>query len=149
MKSLAKIVSIFFGAGKFPVAPGTFASLIAALGYHFALRTLRPLPYSLLVFGLFVLGVLAAGAYARELNRKDPRPIVIDEVVGQLIALFLAPAGWLWTGVGFLLFRIFDVLKPFPIRRMERFPWGWGIMADDVLAGVFSALILQATLWLR
>jgi len=77
-----------------------------------------------------------------------PRPIVIDEVVGQLIALFSVPAEWGWIFLGFFLFRLFDVLKPRPIRDLERLPGGWGIMADDVLAGLVSALIVQAGRWI-
>ena len=149
MTFIAKLFSTFFGAGRFPVAPGTFASAIAALVYHFLLRSWPPLPYAVLVLGFAALGGAAAGRYARFLNRKDPRPIVIDEVAGQLISLFLAPAGWFWTAAGFLLFRILDIFKPFPIRRTERWRWGWGIMADDIAAGAVVALLIHGYLWLR
>lgn len=147
MKTLAGIISTFFGAGFFPVAPGTFASLEAALIYRFAARRLAPLPYLLILAAVFLLGAAAADSFALVLKRKDPRPVVIDEVVGQGVALFSCPAGWEWIAGGFLLFRAFDVLKPWPICRLERLPGGWGIMADDVLAGVFSALVLQGIRW--
>jgi phosphatidylglycerophosphatase A len=147
MRIPADLLSTFLGVGFLPVAPGTFASLIVAILYYFLAFRLGPLAYFGLVVVLFLAGVPAAAATARSMGRPDPRPIVIDEVVGQLLALAFAPAGWPWVLSGFLLFRIFDILKPFPIRRLERLPGGWGIMADDVLAGVFSAILLQA--WLR
>ena len=143
MKSVVRLASTFFGAGYFPVAPGTFASLEAALIYGFAARRLAPLPDLLLLAAVVLVGTAAADSFARTLNEKDPRPVVIDEIVGQGAALFLCPAGWPWIAGGFFLFRVFDVLKPWPIRRLERLPGGWGIMADDVLAGVFTALVLQ------
>lgn len=149
MNLIAKIFSTFFGAGLFPVVPGTFASAAAALLHHYFLRSWKPLPYAFLVLGLTVLGVAAAGRYAKFLNKKDPRPIVIDEVAGQLISLFLAPAGWGWTAAGFLLFRLLDIVKPYPICRTERWRWGWGIMADDIVAGAGVAILIHSYLWLR
>ena len=147
MKFAARWISTFFGAGYFPVAPGTFACAIVALGYRFGAVRLEPLPYVGLIVLISVLGVATADVHSKTLQQKDPRSIVIDEVVGQLIALFSAPAGWGWIFLGFFLFRLFDILKPRPIRDLERLPGGWGIMADDVLAGVFSALLLQAVRW--
>jgi len=143
MKSLARTTATFFGAGYFPFAPGTFASLEAALIYRFAAARLAPLPYLLILAALFLVGAAAADSAARDMKRTDPRPVVIDEIVGQGVALFLAPEGWAWIAGGFFLFRAFDILKPWPICRLERLPGGWGIMADDVLAGAFSALVLQ------
>jgi len=142
MKTIAGLTATFFGAGYFPFAPGTFASFEAALLYAFLGRRIPPLPYLLILAALFLLGTVAADVFARLLKQKDPRPIVIDEIVGQGIALFSAPAGWGWIAGGFILFRLFDVLKPWPIRKLERLPGGWGIMADDVAAGAASALVL-------
>jgi len=147
MKTIAGLISTFFGAGFFPVAPGTLASLEAALIYGLVARRLAFLPYLLILAAVFLIGAAAAETTARVLKQTDPRLIVIDEVVGQGIALFCAPAGWEWIAGGFFLFRVFDVLKPWPIRLLERLPGGWGIMADDVLAGVFSALVLQGARW--
>jgi phosphatidylglycerophosphatase A len=143
---ISKVVSTCLGAGLFPVAPGTFTSLIAALLYAFGLARL-PLPFrGAIMAAVFFLGVAAAGATARSLGRKDPRLIVIDEVVGQWLALLAAPSGWLPVLLGFLLFRAFDILKPFGIRRLEALPGGWGIMADDVAAGLASLIILRLLL---
>ena len=149
MKRLAWILSTFFLSGEFPVVPGTFASLIAALLYKFWLFRLSGPRFAILILGVFFIGVAAASVHARELGRADPRPVVIDEACGQWIACFLVPPSWGPVLAAFVLFRIFDILKPFPIRRLERLPGGWGIMADDVLAGIFAALLLQAYLLLR
>jgi len=143
VKTMSRLISTFFGAGYFPFAPGTFASLETTLIYAFAGRRLPAVPYILVLAALFLIGTVSADSYARVLKEKDPRPIVIDEVVGQGLALLACPPLWEWIAGGFILFRLFDVLKPWPIRRLERLPGGWGIMADDVLAGIFSALILQ------
>jgi len=144
---IAKGLATVFGAGFFPVAPGTFTSLLMALAYRYVFVGFTPLSYAALAGGIFFLGVWASHSYARALQKKDPRRVVIDEVVGQLVALAAAPAGWAWVAAGFLLFRLFDIIKPFPIRRLEGLRGGWGIMADDLLAGVYAAIILQA--WLR
>jgi phosphatidylglycerophosphatase A len=139
---LAGLTATFFWAGYFPVAPGTFASLEAALLYALVGWRLPLLPYLLILTALFLAGTAAADTFARLLKQKDPRPVVIDEIVGQGLALFSVPAGWAWIAGGFFLFRRFDVFKPWPIRKLERLPGGWGIMADDVAAGAASALVL-------
>jgi phosphatidylglycerophosphatase A len=149
MKFLAKVLSTFFGAGYFPVAPGTFASLIVAGLYFYAFWNWGLAAYLGLIGVVFFVGVAAATSYARQLGLNDPGPIVIDEVCGQLITLALVPAAWVDVGLGFFLFRVFDVITPFPIRKLERLPGGWGIMADDVLAGLYAALLLRIYLLLR
>jgi phosphatidylglycerophosphatase A len=146
MRWLSKVFSTFFGAGYFPVAPGTFASLIAALLFRFFLCRLDWKIYSVLVVIVYFSGVFSARVFSKDLGQRDPRKVVIDEVCGQWITYFLAPAAWPSVAIGFFLFRLFDVLKPFPIRKSEQLPHGWGIMTDDVLAGVFSAIILQICL---
>jgi len=148
MKFVAGLISTFFGAGYFPLVPGTFASLIIALGYRFAGAGLPLLPFLGLAVVVLIIGVAAADVHARTLKQKDPRPIVIDEAVGQWIALYPATAEWGWIFLGFFLFRVFDVLKPWPIRELERLPGGWGIMADDVLAGLFGAAGVQTLRWI-
>jgi len=132
-----------FGAGLVPRAPGTVGSLLAIPIY----LLLAPLPapwYLALVAGLLLLGVWATGRCERELGVHDHSGIVFDEIVGQLIALFLAPTHWVWLLIGFGLFRLFDIWKPGPIRWLNnRVPGGWGIMLDDVAAGMAAALCLQ------
>ncbi|MGA2586603.1 MAG: phosphatidylglycerophosphatase A [Candidatus Aminicenantales bacterium] len=149
MRALARIFATFFGSGFFPVAPGTFASLIAALLFKFILASWSWPLFAGLIVLIFCLGVPAATAFSKELGQKDPHEIVIDEVCGQWIAYLWSPGTWLPVLIGFFLFRIFDVLKPFPIRRLERLPGGWGIMADDVLAGLYAAFVLHLYLLIK
>jgi phosphatidylglycerophosphatase A len=95
---------------------------------------------------LFALGVWAAGEAERFFGRVDPGQVVIDEVVGQMLTFLLLPhATWKWLVGGFLLFRAFDIVKPFPARQAERIPRGWGIMLDDVVAGLYSLAVLAVT----
>jgi len=146
MKLAARIYSTFFGFGFVPLAPGTAASLAAAALYKFVLIKF-PWPFFLgLIVFVGLTGAWAAGAYSRELGQKDPRRIVIDEAAGQWLTLFLAPGTWTALVAGLVLFRLFDVLKPFPLRRLEKLPAGWGIMADDLGAGIYAWLVLRAIL---
>ena len=139
MKTASRVLSTFFGVGLFPLVPGTAASAVAALAYGFALYRLAGGPYALLVVVLFFAGAAASAVTSAELGRPDPGQIVVDEVCGQLIALAFLPPGWVPVAVSFALFRFFDIIKPWPIRRLERLPGGWGIMADDVAAGIAAA----------
>jgi phosphatidylglycerophosphatase A len=136
------------GVGYFPIAPGTAGSvvgilLVAALGR----AELAP-GWSWVLLGaaavsIFVVGVWAAGRAERFFGRTDPGYVVIDEVAGQVITFLAQPeASWKWLLAGFVLFRAFDVIKPFPARQAERLPGGWGIMMDDVLAGLYSLAAL-------
>jgi len=86
-------------------------------------------------------GIYLSTIYARYLNVQDPGKIVIDEVAGQLLALFLVTPAWKWLALSFLLFRFFDIVKPLGIKKLERIKWGWGIMADDLAAGLLTWLI--------
>lgn len=97
-----------------------------------------------IVVALFAVGVWAAGCAEESLGSKDPGPVVIDEVVGQVMTFLARPdARWKWLIVGFFLFRLFDVIKPAPARQAERLPGGWGIMLDDVVAGGYSLVFLS------
>ncbi len=143
------------GVGYFPIAPGTAGSVVgvvfvAAVGLLPLARPWQVLLVLLLVAGLLGLGVWAAGKAESFFGRVDPGQVVIDEVVGQMITLLLWPrASWKWLLAGFLLFRFFDIAKPFPARQAERFPRGWGIMLDDVLAGAYALamLLLVGLVW--
>lgn len=136
------------GAGYFPIAPGTAGSLVgvavvvglAQLPLHAAASVGVLAAASLL---LFALGVWAAGEAERYFGRTDPGQVVMDEVVGQMLTFLLIPhATWKWLLGGFLLFRAFDIIKPFPARQAERIPRGWGIMMDDVIAGGYGLAVL-------
>ena len=141
---LALLVATGLGLGFSPVAPGTVGSL-ATLPLAWALwhagGTGAILGGALVAT---VVGVWAAGVTARGLGASDPGPVVIDEVAGQLVSLaFIAPSPQA-LAIAFVLFRVFDVWKPVPIRRLEKLPGGSGIMADDLLAGVYANLVHQA-----
>ncbi len=146
MTKLATLIATWFGAGLLPKAPGTWGSL-AALPFAWAILILFPgtLPLLIASVALLVVGAWASTLHSETLGVHDAGEIVVDEVVGQWIVLAIAPfspLGWL---AAFLLFRMFDVLKPWPISWLDKnIEGGWGIMLDDVLAGVFAAL----SLWL-
>ncbi len=135
-----------FGAGLGPVAPGTFGTLVA-LPLWWLLQPLPLAGYLGVVAVLALLGVWLCDVTARRLGVHDHPAIVWDEIVGYLVTMIAAPAGWLPMLLGFALFRVFDILKPWPIRWLDRkVHGGLGIMVDDLLAGVFAALLLQIVL---
>lgn len=138
-----------FGAGLFPRAPGTAGSLVALIPWWFVLRGL-PLAWYVAVLALaFALGVWACNVAGKRLGVDDHRALVWDEFVGQWIALCAAPSGWPWMVAGFLLFRLFDVWKPWPIRVADRRVHdGFGVMLDDVLAGIYALILMQIAAWL-
>jgi phosphatidylglycerophosphatase A len=147
-RRLARWAAIGFGAGRAPFAPGTFGTLLA-VPLYLAVQSWSPAAYAALVAALFGAGVWFCHMAAQDMGEPDPSAVVWDEVVGYLVAMFQAPAGWPWIVGGFLLFRLFDIWKPFPIRRLERrLPGGWGVMVDDVLAGVYAGLVLHGAAWL-
>jgi phosphatidylglycerophosphatase A len=140
------------GAGFAPLAPGTAGAAVGVV-LHLLLATLGPWLYALGAVALLSLGIRAADAAERFYGRKDDGRIVIDEVVGQLLAL--APlvlqgdrSPWLAVVTGFVAFRVFDVWKPEPVRRAERLAGGAGVMLDDVVAGAFAAPLVAGVAWL-
>jgi phosphatidylglycerophosphatase A len=136
-----------FGAGFSPVAPGTVGSAVALLPYLW-LRELPLWGYLGVVLAVFVVGVLASRALCARMRLDDPGFIVIDEFVGQWLALAFAPAGWIWLVAGFLLFRLFDVWKPWPVSWADReVGGGLGVMLDDALAGVLAGAVLAGLVW--
>ena len=142
---LARVVGTAFGSGYSPVAPGTAGSAIGLLLF-WPLAAL-PWPWQAAASAvLFLVGSLAAGRVARRVGLKDPGIVVVDEVVGQWVTLTALPFTPATAVVGFLLFRAMDVVKPWPARDLERVPGGWGIMADDVAAGVYAQLLLRVGL---
>jgi phosphatidylglycerophosphatase A len=131
-----------FGVGYLPLIPGTFGSMVGVA--IFLLLRVWPLQLAFIA-AIVVLGVWAASQTERLLGRKDPGKVVVDEVAGQMISLmplaFLADGPWfVWVIVSFNLFRLFDIFKPYPARRFEALPGGFGIMADDLVAGIYGAI---------
>jgi phosphatidylglycerophosphatase A len=140
-------VSTFFGAGRLKPGPGTWGSAAALLLWAAYAGLVHPTPVGMaaaLGVGIalsLVAGIPAATIVARESGVEDPQFVVIDEVAGQWIALLACPADWKHGLAAFVLFRLFDMTKPFPIRRLERLPEGWGIVFDDVAAGLYALAI--------
>jgi len=146
----ARWIATWFGLGYAPKGPGTAGSLgaiaIAWLLHQYA--NVGPLWFAALACVLAIPGIWAAGVVAKELGRKDPQVVVVDEVIGQWIALAGAShLNWKSWLAAFALFRLFDIWKPAPVRQLERLPGGIGIVADDVMAGVYAALVLFAAGW--
>ena len=137
-----KAVATFFGAGFFPGAPGTFATL-ATIPLYLVVRRL-PLPLYVGFIGkLFAAGIIASGKLEKEWG-KDPSRVVIDEVCGLLVTLVERPAGMKEIALGTTLFRLFDIFKPPPVGTLDRnLKGGLGIMADDLAAGIMAALVLR------
>ena len=130
-------------SGYLPKAPGTWGSLVGLLLF-FLLRTLSLEIYLAVTAGLFIVGTFAAGEAEKIMDHQDPGLVVIDEIVGMLITMIAVPATPLFMVLGFVLFRIFDIWKPFPANLVDqRFHGGLGIMLDDIVAGIYSLLILQ------
>lgn len=143
-----RFLALGLGSGLAPVAPGTFGTL-AAIPLYLLLQPLSLLSYLAVVVVSFLLGIWLCDVTARQLGVHDHPGIVWDEFVGYWITMLLVPAGWVWIVVGFILFRLFDILKPWPIRWIDkRVGGGFGIMLDDVLAGIYAWLVLQATVYL-
>lgn len=129
------------GIGFFPAAPGTMAT-IAGVGVAYFLSNNLAV-YTIVMVILLALGIMASGIIEKQLNQKDPGIVVIDEVVGVMIALWGLPLIWSVMICGFFLFRAFDMFKIYPINKLEEQPGGWGIMLDDCLAGVYTNVILH------
>ena len=146
----ANALSTWFGCGYAPAAPGTLGSAaaigIGALLAHYA--GWKPLWFAPLAICVSVPGIWAAGETARQTQIKDPGFVVVDEVVGQWLALSAARAlNWKSYLAAFVLFRLFDIWKPFPVRQLESLPGGVGIVADDLMAGLYAALVLLLAGW--
>ncbi|HSA59277.1 MAG TPA: phosphatidylglycerophosphatase A [bacterium] len=134
------------GAGYIPFAPGTWGSAVGLLAYWLLLR-LPQWPLAVTVAAFVFLSCWIAGLAEEFLAAKDPQVIVIDEVSGMLVALMFLPASWRVVLAAFVLFRLFDVWKPFPVRWIqENLPGGWGVVGDDIMAGIYANLVLQIAL---
>ena len=138
---VARAIATWFGCGYSPIAPGTVGSL-AAVAIAYCLP-LRPIYFAALALAMLPVAIWAAGVTARHSKLKDPQIVVVDEVLGQWITLAGATSlNWKSWLAAFVLFRLFDIWKPPPIRRLEALPAGRGIVADDVMAGLYGALVL-------
>jgi len=143
----ATLVSTFFGLGRLRPGPGTWASAAAVLLWAALAHALAPplrTPAGLILAVLLTLiGIPAATRVARGSGTKDPQFVVIDEVAGQLVALIAVPLAWKSFLAGFILFRVFDILKPPPVRQLEAIPEGTGIVLDDIAAGLYALFVVH------
>jgi phosphatidylglycerophosphatase A len=145
MKRLGVFIATSAGAGFFPFAPGTIGSGVGVIIYWLT-RSWNASWQAGLLLGISVVGIWASGVAARYFNREDPSHVVIDEVAGQLLTVFLLNVGITGATIGFFIFRILDITKPWPARRFEDLPGGVGIMADDLMAGAYGWLLLWGLL---
>ena len=146
----ASLVATFFGIGRLKPGPGTWGSVATVLLWALAMQPVPPdfrLWATLAAAAVVTLvGIPAATRVARASSVKDPQFVVIDEVAGQLVALIGVPLDWKTFLAGLILFRVFDILKPPPVRQLERLPEGFGIVVDDLAAGLYALLIMHLLL---
>ena len=152
MNKLIRGIATVFGIGYIPYAQGTLASLVG-LGLYLLIYHCREwldmsygswqLFYMSITGFVIITGFLVSGRAERIFGKKDSQHIVIDEVSGMLLALLFIPFNVFYIGAGFALYRLFDIIKIYPLNRLERLPAGWGIMLDDLAAGLYVTIILQ------
>jgi phosphatidylglycerophosphatase A len=138
---LFKIIASVFYVGYLPVASGTQGSLAALVLYYFICH--NAILMAAVIFVVIILGFIASGRVEKIFGEKDPGEIVIDEFSGMLISLYSLPPTMGYVVAGFLLFRFFDIVKPKPIRNLEKLKGSLGIMSDDIVAGLYTNIILQ------
>ncbi|HYV18289.1 MAG TPA: phosphatidylglycerophosphatase A [Verrucomicrobiae bacterium] len=148
LDALALGIATLLGAGKSPVIPGT-AGTLASLPLALLAAAFLPLPaYVVLTVFVSLVGIWAAGRTSAALGIKDPGVVVIDETAGLFVTFLGVPVGWTAAVLGFFCFRAMDILKPPPARQAEALPSGWGIMLDDLMAGVYANLLVRIGLFL-
>lgn len=150
MKKSLVLIATFFNIGNFPIAPGTLASAVTVGIFFLVNYFFNPVLYSQVfaIFIIFIIGIPAARAAESHFGKKDPNSVVIDEVAGQMITLLFLSAEFTTYSIsfyiaGFFIFRFFDILKPFPVNIADRLKGGFGIMIDDVIAGLYSLGTVQ------
>jgi phosphatidylglycerophosphatase A len=145
VETLAAAIATGFGSGLSPFAPGTAGTLVAVpLAYLLTVSMAAGVAaQTAALVAITAVAVWSAGMAAPRFGRKDPGQIVVDEIAGYLVAVAFLPPGWITLAAAFVLFRLFDVVKPPPCRRAEALPGGWGIVADDLLAGLYANLGLR------
>jgi phosphatidylglycerophosphatase A len=142
--AVALAVATFFGVGYAPVAPGTFGSAAGLLVWW--ILPASPTIQLVAIIAIFAVGSWGGSIAEKHFGRTDPGQVVIDEVMGMLITLFMNPVGWVGALVAFFLFRLFDVIKPYPSNHLERLHGGVGVMADDGMAAIYANLVLRILL---
>lgn len=137
-----------FGSGALPYAPGTWGT-IAAIPIYLLLQNLAVIPYIIIVLLASLVGIWLCDVTEKATGIHDDSRIVWDEICGYLLTMLAAPKGWMWIIIGFVLFRIFDIWKPWPIRWVDKHaPGGLGVMVDDLLAAIYALMLIQAFFYL-
>lgn len=146
-KKPSHFIAFGFGIGAVPFAPGTFGTLLA-IPFYLAFRILTPSQYLLLLTVFTLASIWLCDKVAKEIKVHDHPGMCLDEFIGFWVTMFAAPHGSIWILIGFILFRLFDIWKPWPIRLMdEKMQGGLGIIADDIAAGIYSCIILHILYW--
>ena len=141
--------AVGFGSGLLPKAPGTWGSLLGLIIYSIGLCYLSPLYYALMLLITFLFGIYCCDVATKAIGVNDHGSIVWDEFVGMWLTVFLSPPQWYWLIVGFIFFRLFDIYKPFPIKQFDqKLHGGFGIMFDDLIAGLYAFALLQGCAYL-
>jgi phosphatidylglycerophosphatase A len=140
---IAIFIATGFYSGYFPLAPGTMGTIVA-IPFYFIISLFNSIIYySIIILVLFIIGTIASSKAIKIYRQEDPSPVVLDEIVGFLVALFLIEITWWRLLAAFFIFRFFDITKPFPVGAVERIGKGFGIMADDLIAGIYTNLIMH------
>lgn len=140
---ISEWIASCFKVGYLPLAPGTWGSIFAILLWWVFLKDLSTFIFCIIIVFLFFTGIVVSNTIINHNQDNDPSYVIIDELVGQWIALLIIPDGYYNILIIFVLFRFFDIIKPWPIRYFEQLPKGLGVMSDDVVAGLFTLILIQ------
>ena len=140
---ISEWIATCFKVGYLPFAPGTWGSIFAILLWWVLLKDLNTYIFGAIIIIFLLIGIVVSNIIIDQSGDHDPSHIIIDELVGQWLALFLIPDGFFNIAISFILFRFFDIIKPWPIRLIEKFPKGLGVMSDDLTAGLITLILIQ------
>ena len=140
---ISEWIATCFKVGYLPLAPGTWGSIVAVFSWWIFIKDLNLYIFGLIIFLFFIIGIVTSNIMVNELGDNDPSHIIIDELVGQWLALLFLPEGLIYVAIAFVLFRFFDIVKPWPISLIEKLPKGLGVMSDDIVAGFITLAFIQ------
>ena len=140
---ISEWIATCFKVGYLPLAPGTWGSVFAILLWWVLLKDLNTYIFGVVIIIFLLIGIVVSNIIIDQSGDHDPSHIIIDELVGQWLALFLLPDGFFNIAISFILFRFFDIIKPWPIRLIEKLPKGLGVMSDDLTAGLITLVLIQ------
>ncbi|MDP6877127.1 MAG: phosphatidylglycerophosphatase A [Candidatus Marinimicrobia bacterium] len=140
---ISEWIATCFKVGYLPLAPGTWGSIFAILLWWVFIKDLNLYVFGVIIVLFFIIGIVTSNIMIDELDDNDPSHIIIDELVGQWLALLFLPKGLINIAIAFILFRFFDIIKPWPISLIEKLPKGLGVMSDDLVAGFVTLVLIQ------